>query len=143
MADHVLKCWSQQFWAIRSGVKTFEYRKNDRGYRVGDIVVIREYDPKTGAFSGAEICRTITHMLTSGFGLPDGFAILGLGDTETPANGSRELTEAQQQAQAALEKVMNCRFTNFDAGAVIHWAERGLYQVKTELAAQSRAEDRT
>lgn len=42
------------------------------------------------------------------------------------------LTEAQQQAQAALDKVMNCRFSNFDAGAVVHWAERGMYQVKTE-----------
>lgn len=40
------------------------------------------------------------------------------------------LTEAQQQAQAALDKVMNCRFSNFDAGAVIHWAERGMYEVK-------------
>ena len=40
------------------------------------------------------------------------------------------LTEAQQQAEVALDKVMNCRFSNFDAGAVIHWAERGMYQVK-------------
>ncbi len=40
------------------------------------------------------------------------------------------LTEAQEQAQAALNKVMKSRFNNFDAGAVIHWAERGLYQVK-------------
>lgn len=47
---------------------------------------------------------------------------------------ARDLTEAQQQAQAALDKVMNCRFSNFDAGAVVHWAERGLYQVKTAPA---------
>ncbi len=46
----------------------------------------------------------------------------------------KKLTEAQQQAQAALDKVMNCRFDNFDAGAVIHWAERGMYQVKVEAA---------
>lgn len=80
MADHSIKCWPQQFWAIRSGLKTFEYRKNDRGYRVGDTLTIREFDPKTEAFSGAEVRRTITHMLVSGFGLPEGYAVLGLGD---------------------------------------------------------------
>lgn len=41
-------------------------------------------------------------------------------------------TDSQQQAQDALSKVMNERFSNFDAGAVIYWAERGLYQVKQE-----------
>ncbi|NEJ10823.1 hypothetical protein GR238_36475 [Rhizobium leguminosarum] len=46
------------------------------------------------------------------------------------------LTEAQQQAQAALDKVMNCRFSNFDAGAVIHWVERGMYQVKVNAPTQ-------
>ncbi|NTH50515.1 hypothetical protein G6L09_05940 [Agrobacterium rhizogenes] len=54
----------------------------------------------------------------------------------------QKLTKAQEQAQAALDKVMNCRFSNFDAGAVIHWAERGMYQLKTtdpapEIAAPS------
>lgn len=43
---------------------------------------------------------------------------------------SRDSVEARQQAQAALDKVMNSRFSNFDAGAVIHWAERGMYEVK-------------
>ncbi|KSV78957.1 hypothetical protein N182_18330 [Sinorhizobium sp. GL2] len=52
-----------------------------------------------------------------------------------------DLTEAQQQAQAALEKVMNCRFSNFDAGAVIHWAERGFYQVKAEAASRISQQD--
>ncbi|QRM36977.1 hypothetical protein F3X89_03900 [Rhizobium rhizogenes] len=48
----------------------------------------------------------------------------------------QKLTKAQEQAQAALDKVMNCRFSNFDAGAVIHWAERGMYQLKVpEIAA--------
>lgn len=52
-------------------------------------------------------------------------------DLEKRQAAEPKLTEAQQQAQDALDKVMNCRFSNFDAGAVIHWAERGMYQVKT------------
>ncbi len=89
MADHLIKCWPQQFWAIRSGLKTFEYRKNDRGYRVGDTLVIREYDPATEAFSGAEARRRVTHMLASGFGLPEGYAVLGLGDESAPGSTDR------------------------------------------------------
>lgn len=49
---------------------------------------------------------------------------------ELLAPASLELTEAQEQAQSALDKVMNCRFSNFDAGTVIGWAERGMYQLK-------------
>lgn len=50
----------------------------------------------------------------------------------SPSTSASEgkLTEAQLQAEAALHKVMNFRFSNFDAGAVIHWAERGMYQLK-------------
>lgn len=49
-----------------------------------------------------------------------------------------EFSEAQQQAQAALDKAMNCRCDAFDRGAVFHWAERGLYQVKADPAPQTR-----
>lgn len=51
---------------------------------------------------------------------------------EKPAVRESQPSEAQQQAQAALDVVMYRRFTNFDAGAVIHWAERGMYQVKAD-----------
>jgi hypothetical protein len=45
-----------------------------------------------------------------------------------------EAPEREQQAQKALDKVMNERCTNFDKGAVIHWAEQGMYQVRADLS---------
>jgi hypothetical protein len=41
-ADHVLKVWSEYFWAIGEG-KEFELRRDDRDYKVGDLVRLREY----------------------------------------------------------------------------------------------------
>ena len=42
---HVLKCWPQYYRAIESGEKTWEIRKNDRDYHVGDILHLRPWDP--------------------------------------------------------------------------------------------------
>ncbi|MGZ2455495.1 ASCH/PUA domain-containing protein [Rhizobium anhuiense] len=77
-ATHELKCWPEQFAAIESGEKTFEYRRNDRDYQVGDTLIIFEWDPDEDAYTGKELARTICHILAEGFGLPEGYAVLGL-----------------------------------------------------------------
>lgn len=43
---HDLKIWPQYFCRVQDGSKTFEVRKNDRGFQPGDTVVLREWDPK-------------------------------------------------------------------------------------------------
>lgn len=63
-------------------------------------------------------------------------------EAERPVVRQAQLSEAQQQAQAALDVVMYRRFTNFDAGAVIHWAERGMYQVKADSPVSAATEER-
>jgi hypothetical protein len=42
---HELKIWPQYFCRVLDGSKTFEVRKNDRGFQPGDHVVLHEYDP--------------------------------------------------------------------------------------------------
>lgn len=42
---HELKIWPQYYCRVADGSKTFEVRKNDRGFQPGDDVVLREYDP--------------------------------------------------------------------------------------------------
>ncbi len=37
---HHLKTWPQFFEQSRAGVKPFEVRKNDRPFKVGDIIVL-------------------------------------------------------------------------------------------------------
>jgi len=44
---HELKIWPQYYCRVVDGSKTFEVRKNDRGFQPGDEVTLREWNPKT------------------------------------------------------------------------------------------------
>lgn len=50
---HILKCWPQYFDLLWTGKKRAEVRVNDRNYREGDFLVLREFDP-TRAHSFAD-----------------------------------------------------------------------------------------
>jgi hypothetical protein len=85
---HYLKTWPEFFDAIRAGCKTFEIRKNDRGFQAGDRLVLRKWDPREECYvredgkrvhrhAGAEsLDLTITYVL-SGFGLEHGYVAIG------------------------------------------------------------------
>lgn len=49
---HTLKIWPQYYTRVASGSKTFEYRKNDRGFQPDDTVILREYDPNELVIGG-------------------------------------------------------------------------------------------
>jgi len=42
---HELKILPQYYCRVADGSKTFEVRKNDRGFQPGDLVLLREFDP--------------------------------------------------------------------------------------------------
>ena len=44
---HELKTWPQYFCRVADGTKTFEVRKNDRGFQQGDTVILKEWSPET------------------------------------------------------------------------------------------------
>lgn len=76
---HELKVWPEFYEAIREGVKTFEIRKDDRGFRIGDELYLREWCPKKQNYTGARSRRWITYILKGGqFGLEPGYVALGL-----------------------------------------------------------------
>ena len=45
MKIHKLKTWPEFFWQVQRGDKKFEYRKDDRGFRPGDILQLELWDP--------------------------------------------------------------------------------------------------
>ncbi len=49
---HELKIWPQYYCRVADGSKTFEVRKNDRGFQPGDIVTLKEFDPVADTFVG-------------------------------------------------------------------------------------------
>ena len=62
MAIHELKTWSEYFYPISNGKKQFEIRINDRDYKVGDILDLKEYNPNNDLYSGREIRVYVTYV---------------------------------------------------------------------------------
>jgi hypothetical protein len=76
---HELKTWPEYFDAVFERKKTFEVRKNDRDFEVGDILILRRFDPSLGAFTGGLCGREVTYILQGGqFGIEPGHVVLGL-----------------------------------------------------------------
>ncbi len=86
MNCHILKTWPEPFEAIWRGNKTAEFRKDDRGYAVGDGLMLREYDPETGQYTGRRATARVT-CVTKGFGIPEGYAMLSLRDVTLCTQG--------------------------------------------------------
>lgn len=76
---HELKCWPEYFMAIWERRKTFEIRKNDRDFQVGDKLSLREWDPSMPKhYTGAFTTRTVTYVTDFPYGLRDGYVCMGL-----------------------------------------------------------------
>lgn len=78
VAVHQLKILPQYFQAVWSGIKTFELRKDDRDYQVGDILALREWDGEK--YTGSAIRVKVTYILQNAekYGLKDGYVIMGI-----------------------------------------------------------------
>lgn len=82
---HALKTWPEYFDAIVSEKKTFEVRKADRDFAVGETLLLQRFDPLTGKYSGQEIEVEITYILQGGnFGIKKGYVVMGI--KEKPYN---------------------------------------------------------
>ena len=60
---HDIKCWPYYFQATIDGRKLFEFRINDRGYKVGDTLHINEWNPATGLYTGRDATFEVTYIL--------------------------------------------------------------------------------
>ena len=81
--QHVLKCDSELFGMVQSRQKTAEIRINDRGYSLGDTLLLKEWivddeNPKGGLFTGnAHETAPITHITEGGkYGIEEGYVLL-------------------------------------------------------------------
>lgn len=61
-AKHELKIDQEYFKAVKDGRKKFEIRKNDRDYHVGDLLVLREYNPNCRSYTDESIKVEITYL---------------------------------------------------------------------------------
>lgn len=57
------KTWPEMFQKILDGEKTFDLRVADFEVEEGDILVLREFDPKTNQYTGRSVEKTISFVL--------------------------------------------------------------------------------
>ena len=79
MAHHKLKITPQYFYDVCYRGKRFELRKDDRDYKVGDTLLLEEFE--NGKYTGKSFAPNgpIKYILRDceEYGLKDGYCILG------------------------------------------------------------------
>lgn len=104
MELHKLKTWREPFLQVVMGLKTAEFRENDRGFEVGDLLLLREWDntlyeegdevpcdcgvgPSNleghgdgcERFTGESVLVGVTHIVEGpAFGIPEGFVVMSI-----------------------------------------------------------------
>lgn len=57
------KAWPEMFQKIAEGDKTFDLRLADFKCDEGDILVLKEYNPKTKEYTGRVLKKKVTYVL--------------------------------------------------------------------------------
>lgn len=84
--EHELKTWPEFFEKTLSGKKKFEIRKNDRNFKVGDTLILKEYKtdivhgyPTKGKYTGRSLRLTVDYILEGyNWGLRIDFIIMSV-----------------------------------------------------------------
>src|SRR4051812_28746874 len=59
--------------------KRAEYRRDDRGYAIGDLLNLREWDPATERYTGFRLTARVTHLARGpAYEIPAGFVVLSV-----------------------------------------------------------------
>jgi glycine cleavage system aminomethyltransferase T len=104
--EHILKTWPNAFAAVKDGRKRFEYRCDDRGFEVGDVLVLREWDPVGGVTnSGDYVWRCwaeskfndlrvrVTYIARGAFGIPQDYCVMSIvPELSPPPPEAKEMT---------------------------------------------------
>ena len=78
MKVHELKIDPKYFDEIVDGIKTFEVRKNDRNFKVGDHLLLKVFDKERGFYSVNNVTVKITYILDDQEFLRENYVILGI-----------------------------------------------------------------
>jgi hypothetical protein len=90
--NHELKIWPSCFAAVKAGNKPFDVRENDRGFQIGDELLLREFEPETGQYTGHTITRWVSYVLEGGaFGVRDNWCVLGFSELPPIPTGMTDI----------------------------------------------------
>lgn len=88
---HELKLWPEYFEQVRNGRMRFQLRRNDRDFKVGDHLLLKEWDPAggtkqpdqclmTGAYTDRGILVRVDYIMDDAhrFGLDPDYVIMSI-----------------------------------------------------------------
>ena len=110
MKIHKLKLNAKYYEDSERGIKTFEIRKNDRDYKIGDVLELREYIEDIrglGYYTGNVHWKIITYILDDDLYLAPGYVCLGLSPIAEPGQEDRRMSDdliSRKALIAELEK---------------------------------------
>lgn len=98
---HRLKITPAMYMAVRDKRKTWELREDDRGFAVGDFLVLEEFDGVS--YTGASMVRVVTYILKNAeqFGLPATHCIMSIEPCVSPLLKSTRKLDLDRAAGAA------------------------------------------
>lgn len=73
--EHNIKIKPKYFTDVKTGLKTFEYRVNDRDYKVGDILNLQEFEDDR--YTGYVLQVKVTYILKDEY-VNDNFVIMSI-----------------------------------------------------------------
>lgn len=74
---HELKIFPEYFEAVISGKKTFEVRKADRPFSVGDLLALNEFDPSIPGYTDNS-CLVYVDYILSGDYCKEGYVTMSI-----------------------------------------------------------------
>lgn len=118
---HELKTVPSYFAAVALGMKTFDIRFNDRGFEVGDLLFLREYEAREGGgYTGRACVRKITYVMADPQYVLEGSVVLGIVPIDVPAMIERLLTPGCRGVTTSLDRpgVVHCDEHGWGPGEV-------------------------
>lgn len=103
---HQIRLAKSYFDDVTNEIKTFELRKNDRGYKKGDILEMMEF--ADGKNTGRTVKVLVTYILEDYTGIEDGYCIMAtklMKDGETIKEQQEEIDLYRKKIRA-LEEVL-------------------------------------
>lgn len=95
---HRLRIWPQHFKEVKNGNKTFEIRKDDRNFQLGDGIFLEEYDPKENKYTGDQVTKIITYIIKGdGFGISKGYCVFGFKNKKEKPDFSKMPSKKEQK----------------------------------------------
>jgi hypothetical protein len=72
---HNLKIRPEYYVSVVDGSKSFEVRKNDRDFHVGDFLILAEY---VNGYTGRAVKALVTYLLRDSCYVKVGYVIMGI-----------------------------------------------------------------